>query len=69
MYTSPRCEAKKELKNLVQQGRQVQIDPQGLERIEGDVAFIEGPAYPKPHRWYAKVRINPSTGKILEVLS
>lgn len=58
MYTRPAFKTKKELKEAVKQGVRVEAyspGPFGGTFNGSDV--IEGPEYPKPHRWYASVEI------------
>ena len=61
MYTYINFQTKKELKEAVAAGKRVTIyqpnnmfgtpDPQ-----EGSYS-VEGPHYPKPHKWYARVEL------------
>ena len=56
MYTVKNFKTKKELKEAVANGDQVELFAPGLgqPKING-VEYVEGPHYPKPHTWYAEV--------------
>ncbi len=56
-YTDINFKTKKALKEAVKAGKQVTIyQPGGLSQAPTDCrAFLEGPHYPQPHRWYAQV--------------
>ena len=54
-YVSPNFKTKKELKEALQNGRNVDVYQPGLGIIPKDgTVYLEGPHYPKPHRWYAQ---------------
>ena len=58
MYVSPNFKTKKDLKTAVLEGKEVQVyspGPFGCPDM-GDLS-VEGPHYPEPHRWYARVRV------------
>jgi hypothetical protein len=58
-YTEYNYKTKKELKADVAAGKQVRVyqpGPFGPDVPDGTVA-LEGPHYPKPHRWYASAVI------------
>jgi len=57
MYSDINFKTKKELKQAVESGRQIgAFQPGGFFPSQTDgKAVIEGPQYPKPHRWYAEV--------------
>ena len=59
MYVSPNFKSKKALKEAVAAGDQVTVFSPGPFPCptEGSVT-IEGPHYPKPHRWYASVMVS-----------
>lgn len=65
-YVTGNPSTKKALRELVASGKARVFEP-GLGQITDGVAFIEGPHYPKPHKWYAKVRVQ--AGLITKVLS
>lgn len=56
-YTDINFKTKKALKEAVKAGKQVTIyQPGGLSQTPTDgTAYLEGPHYPQPHRWYAQV--------------
>ena len=60
MYTDINFKTKKALKEAVARGDKVtfhQPGPyRGSEPTEGTIC-IEGPHYPKPHRWYASCKV------------
>ena len=56
MYTIRNFESKKELKEAVAAGDQVRLYAFGLGEPKADgTEYVEGPHYPQPHTWYAKV--------------
>jgi len=56
MYTQTNFKTKKALKEAVKSGDKISLYPPGLGIPKSDgIEFIEGPHYPKPHSWYAKV--------------
>lgn len=67
MYCDTNFRTKKALKDAVASGRQVGVYSPGPlgGKSNGDVT-VEGPHYPEPHRWYARVRI--VNGMITKVL-
>lgn len=61
MYTRPAFETKKLLKEAVKRGDRIEAyspGPFGGTINGSDV--IEGPQYPRPHKWYAAVEIKDS---------
>jgi hypothetical protein len=56
MYTTINFKSKKALKEAVAAGKRVELFAPGLgtPKVNG-IDFVEGPHYPEPHRWYAKV--------------
>ncbi len=68
MYASFNPKTKKELKEMIK--KQVvkchQPGPFGPNVKDGDHC-CEGPHYPKPHKWYARVRVK--NGYIIKVIS
>jgi hypothetical protein len=67
MYVSPNFPTKKAFKTAVAEGKTVSLFQPGLGEPapENGTAFVEGPHYPKPHTWYAKVTI--VGGKVVKV--
>jgi hypothetical protein len=77
MYVDPNFKTKKALKEAVQRGEDVSIfDPgpfnhktgsvlSGLGGIDNGTFSVEGPHYPEPHRWYARVQV--SGGRVVKV--
>jgi hypothetical protein len=69
MYTVTNYKTKKALKEAVANGEVVETyQPGGMfpATTEG-VAFLEGPHYPAPHTWYAKVQLK--NGLVVKVMS
>ena len=58
-YVNPDYKSKKEFKAAVTAGRQhYTYNPSGLfPTPQNGSDVIEGPHYPKPHRWYASVDV------------
>lgn len=68
MYVYPNVKSKKELKERVAKGEVVEVYSPGPFPANTDgVETVEGPHYPEPHRWYAKVRVEK--GRVVKVLS
>ena len=72
MYVDPNFRTKKSLKEAVEAGKEVIVfQPGGIfptptkEQLEGSWVSVEGPWFPKPHTWYARVLI--SQGKVVKV--
>lgn len=68
MYVSPNFKTKKDLKYAVAYGEIVTVfNPNlfGEPPINGDVS-VEGPHYPKPHKWYGHVTV--TDGKVTKVV-
>lgn len=68
MYTHTDYRTKKELKIDVEQGKRVtyyQPGPFGGDEPRDGTVYLEGPHYPKPHRWYAKADV--AFGRIVKV--
>lgn len=64
MYTVPAVPTKKALKEAVARKDEITVNPLGT--ING-IDIIEGPKHPRPHEWYAQVRI--IDGRVVEVLA
>jgi hypothetical protein len=57
---------KKELKNAVKNGEDVLVrETWGQNPIVNGQATIEGPHFPEPHRWYARVQVE--NGRVVKV--
>ena len=60
MYEHSNPKTKKALKALVAGGQASFFQPGGFFPTvipENGVIYVEGPHYPKPHKWYARVEI------------
>jgi hypothetical protein len=58
MYVEPNYPTKKALKTAVAAGKEVLVFHPGIGReIRDGEHAVEGPHYPKPHTWYARVRV------------
>ena len=68
MYVDPNFKTKKELKDAVKSGKRISVYSPGLgsPNMNG-VEYVEGPHFPEPHRWYAKVQVQ--NGLVVKVLS
>ena len=71
MYANTNFKTKKALKEAVAAGTGdlgiFQPGPFGGNEPTNGETTLEGPHYPEPHKWYARVRIQD--GKIVKVLS
>ncbi len=58
MYVNPNFRTKKALKEAVKKGDRVEVYSPGPFpcRTEGSES-VEGPHYPEPHKWYARVTV------------
>ena len=57
-YTEINFKTKKELKQAVKDGKRISIfSPGPFGCVKNGTEVIEGPHYPKPHRWYAQVEM------------
>ena len=68
-YTDTNFRTKKALKEAVAAGKEVTVfQPGGFfsAEIRDGQHTVEGPHYPEPHRWYARVEV--SGGKIVKVI-
>jgi hypothetical protein len=68
MYVSPNFKTKKALKKAVANGDTVRIwEPIRLvaPAPENGTVTVEGPHFPKPHRWYGQVTVKD--GKVVSV--
>lgn len=68
MYVEPNFQSKKALKEAVAKGETVSVYSPGMYPAnENGTETIEGPHYPKPHKWYARVLVKD--GCVVKVLS
>lgn len=58
-YVDPNFKTKKALKEAVANGEQVSVfSPGGMfPATQNGETSVEGPHYPKPHTWYARVTV------------
>ena len=68
MYVSPNFPTKAALKAAIKAGRQVSVYSPGPfpAPTDGDTS-VEGPHFPQPHTWYARVRVKD--GMVVKVIS
>lgn len=68
MYVRPNFTTKKALKAALAEGKPVEVFSPGVypPNMNG-TEFVEGPHFPKPHTWYAKVEVKD--GRVVKVLS
>ena len=58
MYVSPNYKSKKQLKEAIAEGKKVSVySPGPFPCKTNGIEYIEGPHYPEPHKWYAKVEV------------
>lgn len=68
MYCDVNFRTKKQLKEAVKDGREICVFSSGpWPAPENGFTSIEGPHYPEPHKWYAKVKVE--SGVIVKVVS
>ena len=65
-YVSPNFTSKKALRDALAAGKAIDVFQPGLGSVptNGTIA-LEGPHYPKPHRWYAVGTM--ADGKLVKV--
>ncbi len=67
MYVSPNYKSKKALKEGIANGDDVTVYAPFLgEPKQNGVETVEGPHYPKPHTWYARVQV--VDGRVVKVV-
>jgi hypothetical protein len=68
-YVDPDFKTKAEFKEAVKAGDILEpYNPSGLFPVSREGAItIEGPHYPKPHKWYARCEVRG--GRIVKVIS
>lgn len=65
-YVSPNYKTKKALKDALKEGKEVEVYQPGLGDVpENGTVYLEGPHYPKPHRWYAQGKME--NGRLIKV--
>lgn len=68
MYVHPNFKTKKAFKLAIQQNKFVTVFSPGPYPPERNgTESVEGPHFPKPHTWYARVRTED--GRVVKVLS
>lgn len=68
MYVDPNFKNKKELKEAVAAGRKVTVfSPGPFPAPKSGTTSVEGPHYPQPHKWYARVEVKD--GVVVKVIS
>jgi len=67
-YVRGNPKTKKALKDALTRGQSMYAFEPGMGRLPdgGGWISIEGPHYPEPHRWYARVLVD-ATGKIVSI--
>lgn len=69
MYVSPNYKSKAEIKRALAAGKTITVfQPNDMFNapIPTDgTAFVEGPHYPEPHKWYGKVTLKD--GKVISI--
>jgi hypothetical protein len=67
-YVSPNFPTKKALKEAVAAGKPIEVFSPGMFPAKSDgTESVEGPHYPKPHTWYARVKV--ADGLVVKVIS
>jgi hypothetical protein len=67
MYVDPNYKTKKALKEAVAAGVVVSVySPGPFPARENGIETVEGPHYPQPHTWYARVAVK--NGVVVKVL-
>jgi hypothetical protein len=67
-YVRPNFKTKKALREAIAKGQQVEVfSPGPFGCAQNGKETIEGPHYPKPHKWYAVVEV--VDGLVVKVVS
>lgn len=67
MYIDPNFKTKKELKQAVMEGQTVTVySPGPFPPRDNGVETVEGPHYPAPYTWYARVVVDH--GRVIKVV-
>jgi hypothetical protein len=65
-YVNPDFNTKKALKTAIEQSKQIEVFQPGLGTVPANgTVYLEGPHYPKPHRWYAQGTMQD--GKLVKI--
>lgn len=67
MYVEPNFPTKKALKEAIKAGQRVVVYAPGLGSPRVPEDTVEGPHYPKPHSWYARVETKEDNGEVVVV--
>ena len=58
MYTVENFKSKKAFKDAVKAGNKVKLWNPGIGDLpDNGTVYVSGPHYPKPHTWYAQVKV------------
>jgi hypothetical protein len=68
-YVNPDYKTKKEFKLAIESGKRPETyNYAGMfQTVQNGQDTIEGPHYPKPHKWYARVQVE--NGLVVKVIS
>jgi hypothetical protein len=65
-YVNPDFTTKKALREAIAKGESVIVYEPGLGSVpDNGTVYLEGPHYPKPHRWYATGTIE--NGRLIKI--
>ena len=68
MYVDPNFKSKKALRAALASGSPVYVfSPGPFPCPQSGAVSVEGPHYPAPHSWYARVEV--SNGRVVKVIS
>jgi hypothetical protein len=68
MYVNPNFTSKKQLKKAIKAGEHVRVfSPGPFPCPQQGQVYVEGPHYPKPHKWYSSVVVE--NGEVKMVIS
>ena len=67
-YVTTNPKSKAEIKRALKKGKVFHVFYPGLGSLPegGGVVYLEGPHYPKPHRWYGKGKVD-AEGRLLSI--
>jgi hypothetical protein len=67
MYVDPNFRTKKALREAIASGKRVAVfSPGPFPAKANGTESVEGPHYPEPHRWYARVEVRD--GMVVKVI-